>query len=118
MAAEAVLWAADHHRREVFAAWPTVLAIQLQKFVGSMMDRYLAKKAWEGLLTDEPLPTERRGNLFGVALGIVRRARTLRRPVARPQPPPLAQSPSGRRLGLRGGRRRRGSHPAPPLRVL
>ena len=64
MAAEAVVWAADHRRREVFAAWPTVLAIQAQKFIGTLLDRYLAKKAWEGQLTDEPLPSERRGNLF------------------------------------------------------
>lgn len=64
MAAEAVAWAADHRRREVFAAWPTVLAIHAQKFIGALLDRYLAKKAWEGLLTDEPLPAERRGNLF------------------------------------------------------
>ena len=64
VAAEAVVWAADHRRREVFAAWPTVLAIQAQKFIGTFLDRYLAKRAWEGLLTDEPLPTERRGNLF------------------------------------------------------
>lgn len=64
VAAEAVLWAADHRRREVFAAWPTVLAIQAQKFIGTLLDRYLAKRAWEGLLTDEPMPAERRGNLF------------------------------------------------------
>jgi len=64
MAAEAVVWAADHRRREVFAAWPTVLAIHAQKFIGTLLDRYLAKRAWEGSFTDEPLPTERRGNLF------------------------------------------------------
>src|SRR6185503_147128 len=69
MAAEAVVWAAAHRRREVFAAWPTVLAIHLQKFVGAFLDRYLAKKAWEGLLTDEPMPTERRGNLFEALSG-------------------------------------------------
>jgi hypothetical protein len=61
MAAEAVVWAADHHRREVFAAWPTVLAIHAQKFIGTLLDRYLAKKAWDGLLTDEPMAAERRG---------------------------------------------------------
>jgi hypothetical protein len=30
MAAEAVVWAAEHRRREVFAAWPTVMAIHAQ----------------------------------------------------------------------------------------
>ena len=64
MAAEAVVWAADHRRREVFAAWPTVMAIHAQKFIGTLLDRYLAKKAWDGLLTDEPMAAERRGNLF------------------------------------------------------
>jgi NAD(P)-dependent dehydrogenase (short-subunit alcohol dehydrogenase family) len=70
MAAEAVVWAASHRRRELFAGWPTVLAIQAQKFINSILDRWLAKDVYRRMMTDEPLPAHgRRGNLFEAVSG-------------------------------------------------
>lgn len=70
MAAEAVVWAASHRRRELFAGWPTVLAIQAQKFINTILDRYLARDVYRRMMTDEPLPPHgRRGNLFEAVSG-------------------------------------------------
>ena len=69
VAAEAIVWAASHRRREVFVGWPTVEAIQAQKFIAKILDRYLAKKGYDGQLTDEPLPGGREGNLFSPVAG-------------------------------------------------
>jgi short-subunit dehydrogenase len=64
VAADAVVWAATHRRREVSVGWPTVQAITAQKFLNKFLDRYLARKAIEGQLMEEPLPGGREGNLF------------------------------------------------------
>ena len=69
VAAEAIVWAASHRRREVFVGWPTVMAITGQKFIAKFLDRYLAKAAYEGQLTEEPLPGGRSGNLFAPVPG-------------------------------------------------
>jgi len=69
VAADAIVWAASHRRREVWVGWPTVLAITAQKVVNKFLDRYLAKKAYEGQLTEEPLPGGREGNLFRPVAG-------------------------------------------------
>jgi NAD(P)-dependent dehydrogenase (short-subunit alcohol dehydrogenase family) len=50
--AEAVYWAAHNQRREVFVGWPTQQAIWGQRFIPGLLDRYLAKTAWEGQLFD------------------------------------------------------------------
>jgi len=56
--AEAVYWAAHHHRREIFVGWPTVQAIWGQRLLPGFLDRYLANRAWEGQIYDgaEPEP--------------------------------------------------------------
>lgn len=70
VAAEAILWASRHRRREVYVGWPTVLAIHAQKFISRSLDRYLARRAYEGLPLEEPLPAGgRKGNLFEPAVG-------------------------------------------------
>lgn len=70
VAAEAILWASRHRRREVYVGWPTVLAIHAQKFISRSLDWYLAKRAYEGQLLEEPLPEGgRKGNLFEPAVG-------------------------------------------------
>ncbi len=50
--AEAVYWAAHHHRRELFVGWPTVKAIWGQRFIPGLLDHYLAKMAWDGQMYD------------------------------------------------------------------
>jgi NAD(P)-dependent dehydrogenase (short-subunit alcohol dehydrogenase family) len=70
VAAEAILWASRHRRREVYVGWPTVLAIHAQKFISRFLDWYLTKRAYEGQLLDKPLPEGgRKGNLFEPVVG-------------------------------------------------
>lgn len=64
LAAEAVVWTAEHPQREVWVGWPTWQAILGQKFFPGLLDRYMAKKAWSGQLTDQAPPPNRPDNLF------------------------------------------------------
>ena len=47
IAADAILWAATHDRREVFVGMPTVGAIQANKFAPGLLDRYLGKTGYD-----------------------------------------------------------------------
>ncbi|MGB6944621.1 MAG: SDR family oxidoreductase [Bryobacteraceae bacterium] len=64
VAARAIVWASTHRRREVFVAWPTVKAIYGQDVAPAYADRYLAKYAYDGQETSEPVPANRPDNLF------------------------------------------------------
>jgi NAD(P)-dependent dehydrogenase (short-subunit alcohol dehydrogenase family) len=71
VAAQAIVWASRNQRREVYVGWPTVLAIHAQKFIGRSLDGYLAKRAYEGQILEEPLPEGgRKGNLFEPVVGV------------------------------------------------
>ena len=52
--AEAVYWAAHHDRRELLVGWPTVRAVWGQKLIPGLLDRYLARMAWDGQMYDGP----------------------------------------------------------------
>jgi short-subunit dehydrogenase len=57
VAAEAILWAAEHVPRELHVGAPTELAILGEKLAPGLMDRYLAVAAWDGQMhdgSDEP----------------------------------------------------------------
>jgi short-subunit dehydrogenase len=64
VAAEAILYAATHRRRELVVGWPAVKAINGEKVVPGLLDRYLARNGYDAQQTDEPLDGEREGNLF------------------------------------------------------
>jgi short-subunit dehydrogenase len=64
VAARAVVWAARHRRREVYAGLPTLLTIWGDKLAPWLGDLYLAKTGVESQQTDEPMDGERIGNLF------------------------------------------------------
>jgi NAD(P)-dependent dehydrogenase (short-subunit alcohol dehydrogenase family) len=64
IAAEAILWAACHDRREIEVGLPTVLAVEGNKFLSGFMDRYLAHNGYDSQQTDEPVEPERRDNLW------------------------------------------------------
>ena len=64
VAARAIVWAASHKRREVYVGGPTVEAIYGQEIAPSYADRYLAKNAYDGQQTDEPVSPHRLDNLF------------------------------------------------------
>jgi short-subunit dehydrogenase len=62
--AEAIYWAAHHHRRELFVAVPTLKAIEANKIVPGLLDRYLADSAYAGQQTDEPREPDALNNLW------------------------------------------------------
>lgn len=64
LAAEAVVWAAQHRRREVFVGWPAVKAVLANKLMPQVLDRMLANKGYTGQITDEPVPARSCANLL------------------------------------------------------
>ena len=64
VAADAIVWAAGHPRRELMVGWPTVKAIVGNAVLPSLADRYLAHNAYAAQQTDEPVDPARRDNLF------------------------------------------------------
>jgi len=64
VAAEAIVWASEHRRREMYVGLPTVVAIIGNKISGLAADYYLAKNGVDSQLTDEPIQPGRRDNLF------------------------------------------------------
>ncbi len=63
--AEAIFWAAQHHRREVWVGYSTVLAILGNRLAPTIADRYLAKTGFGGQqVSDMPVSPERPENLF------------------------------------------------------
>jgi hypothetical protein len=69
VAARAIVWAASHKRREVYVAWPTVKAIYGQEVAPGFADWYLAKNAYNGQQTSEPVAPHRPDNLFEPVAG-------------------------------------------------
>lgn len=68
LAADAVLWAADHPRREVWAGLPAYKAIWGNAVAPGLADRLLARRGYSGQLSDRPLG-ERQDNLFHPVAG-------------------------------------------------
>ncbi len=64
LAAEAIVWAADHNRPEVYVGAPTTLAILANKLVPGLLDRYLARTNYEAQQTDAPVDPDRPHNLW------------------------------------------------------
>jgi len=64
VAADAIVWAAKHPRRELMVGWPTVKAIVGNAIVPGIADRYLARTGFDAQQTDEPADPDRPDNLF------------------------------------------------------
>ena len=64
VAAEAVYYAAHHRRRQIYVGLSTVKAIYGNKFVPGLLDRYLARTAYQAQQTPEPEPPDRPDNLW------------------------------------------------------
>jgi hypothetical protein len=62
--ARAIVWACKHHRRAYFVGWPTWKAVVGEKFIPAWIDRYLAKRGYDGQQTDEPVSPKRPNNLY------------------------------------------------------
>jgi len=64
VAARAIVWAAQHKRREVYVGWPTVEAIYGQEVAPSFADHYLARHGFDSQQTSQPVSPDRPDNLF------------------------------------------------------
>ena len=62
--AEAIYWAAHHRRRELFVGLPTVKAIEGNKLIPGILDRYLARTAYAGQQTDQANEPDQPNNLW------------------------------------------------------
>lgn len=63
IAAEAIVWAAQHRRRELWVGMPAVTAIVSARIAPGIGDRWLARHGYASQMTDEPLPAGRQDNL-------------------------------------------------------
>ena len=78
VAAEAIVWAAHHRRREVFVGAPTVQAIEGNKVAPGILDTYLARTCYDGQQTEEPVSPDRPEQSFRAGARRPRRARHIR----------------------------------------
>jgi NAD(P)-dependent dehydrogenase (short-subunit alcohol dehydrogenase family) len=69
VAARAIVWAVDHHRREVYVGMPTLLAIWGNKVAPGLLDRYLARTCYAAQQTREPTAVDHHDNLFAPVPG-------------------------------------------------
>ena len=68
-AAQAIVWASDHPRREYWFAWPTARAILANRIVPGLLDRYLARSGYDAQQGDSPIDPDRPHNLFAPVTG-------------------------------------------------
>ena len=64
VAAEAIVWAAYHKRREVYVGMPTLKAILGNKVIPGILDHYLARIGYEAQQTTTYVDPNRPDNLF------------------------------------------------------
>jgi NAD(P)-dependent dehydrogenase (short-subunit alcohol dehydrogenase family) len=64
VAADAIVWASESRRREVYVGMPTVMAIVGNKLFPGVGDRYLARTGYAAQQTDEPDDPDRPHNLW------------------------------------------------------
>lgn len=69
VAANAIVYAAWHKRRQIYVGWPTVKAIWGNKLVPQYADRYLARMGYDAQQTDQPVSPDRPNNLFHAVPG-------------------------------------------------
>jgi NAD(P)-dependent dehydrogenase (short-subunit alcohol dehydrogenase family) len=64
VAADAIVWAAGHRRRELSVGAPTAAAIWLNKIASPLLDRYLARTGYDAQQTDQAADPDKRDNLW------------------------------------------------------
>ncbi|HEX4764934.1 MAG TPA: SDR family oxidoreductase [Lichenihabitans sp.] len=62
--ARAILFAATHHRRDIWVGFPTVKAILANRIAPGLIDRYLASSGYSGQLAEQRLPPDAPSNLY------------------------------------------------------
>jgi short-subunit dehydrogenase len=69
VAAEAVVWAAHHRRREIYVGFSAAKAIIGNKIAPGLGDWYLSRMGVESQMQDEPVPPDRPSNLWETVPG-------------------------------------------------
>ncbi len=64
IAAEAIVWASEHYRREIYVGWPTVKAIVGNKIAPGYADHYLANMGYDAQQYDGYADPNRPNNLW------------------------------------------------------
>jgi NAD(P)-dependent dehydrogenase (short-subunit alcohol dehydrogenase family) len=64
VAANAIVWAAQHYRRQWYVGGPTALAITADKIAPGLADRYLAQQGYEAQQYNGSADPERPNNLY------------------------------------------------------
>jgi hypothetical protein len=64
VAAEAIVWAADHPRRELWVGLPTYYTILGNWFAPGFQDWFMARKTYAGQQSERDLSPDRRDYLF------------------------------------------------------
>jgi NAD(P)-dependent dehydrogenase (short-subunit alcohol dehydrogenase family) len=62
--ADAILYAAEHRRREIWVGGPSIKAIMSEKLAPRVGDMVLARSGYSGQQTDEPLRADRPDDLY------------------------------------------------------
>lgn len=69
VAARAIVWSAEHRRREIDVGGSTAIARTLDRFIPGVLDHYLARTGYDAQQTAEPADPNRRDNLAAPAPG-------------------------------------------------
>ncbi|MBJ6748965.1 SDR family oxidoreductase [Geomonas anaerohicana] len=69
VAADAIVWASHHRRREIYVGLPTVKAMWGNKFIRGLLDVYLGRTGYKSQQTDEPERPDRPANLWQTVPG-------------------------------------------------
>jgi short-subunit dehydrogenase len=64
VAARAIVWAAEHPRREINVGASTTVSIMANNLFPGLLDRYLARTGYSSQQGEEPVERERRDNLW------------------------------------------------------
>jgi NAD(P)-dependent dehydrogenase (short-subunit alcohol dehydrogenase family) len=70
VAARAIVWAADHPRREYWIGYPTAATVVANSLVPGLLDRYLARTNVQAQQTDDPVAPDRPDNLYEPVAGV------------------------------------------------
>jgi NAD(P)-dependent dehydrogenase (short-subunit alcohol dehydrogenase family) len=69
VAADAIVWTAEHPRRQLSVGASTVLTVWANRFVPGLLDRYLARSGYESQQASWPIESDREDNLHRPVAG-------------------------------------------------
>src|SRR5690606_26698657 len=69
LAARAICWVAEHPRRELWVGQPAAKAIVGNRVIAPLLDHLMARQAYSGQQTDQPVAANRQDNLYEPVAG-------------------------------------------------